>query len=333
MVRNNEYLPLNTNVFGNLGVSTVMIKTSFSQSSGQFNPTFETFRENRLIVADRLASQNQPITERDETGFPKGYGKSQQDVVLHSFLAAYLGADPNKVALEPIKRIGLPNWNLKYSGLNKIPSLSKIFSRFSLNHGYRASYTINNFQTNFDYDADFPLNTDVTGNIIPERLFSNVTLVEQFNPLMQLDMELKNNFKFLIEINRDRSLSLSLDNNLLTEVSGNEYVGGLGYRFRDLRMRTNFNGRRIILKGDLNIKADLSYRNNITVIRNLEYDNNQVTAGQKTFILKITADYALSRNVMATFFYDHNFSKFAISTAFPQTSIRSGFTLRYNFGN
>ena len=333
LVRNNEYLPLNTNVFGNLGVSTVMIKTSFSQSSGQFNPTFETFRENRLIVADRLASQNQPITERDETGFPKGYGKSQQDVVLHSFLAAYLGADPNKVALEPIKRIGLPNWNLKYSGLNKIPSLSKIFSRFSLNHGYRASYTINNFQTNFDYDADFPLNTDVAGNIIPERLFSNVTLVEQFNPLMQLDMELKNNFKFLIEINRDRSLSLSLDNNLLTEVSGNEYVGGLGYRFRDLRMRTNFNGRRIILKGDLNIKADLSYRNNITVLRNLEYDNNQVTAGQKIFILKITADYALSRNVMATFFYDHNFSKFAISTAFPQTSIRSGFTLRYNFGN
>ena len=238
-----------------------MIKTSFSQSSGQFNPTFETFRENRLIVANRLASQNQPIIERDETGFPQGYGKSQQDVVLYSFLAAYLGADPNKVELEPIKRIGLPNWNLKYSGLNKTPSLSKIFSRFSINHGYRASYTVNNFQTNFDFDPNLPFNTDAAGNVIPERLFSNVTLVEQFNPLMQLDMELKNNFKFLIEINRDRSLSLSLDNNLLTEVSGKEYVGGLGYRFRDLRMRTNFNGRRIILKGDLYIKADLSYRN------------------------------------------------------------------------
>ena len=158
-------------------------------------------------------------------------------------------------------------------------------------------------------------------------------MVEQFNPLLQLDVELKNNFKFLVELNRDRSLSLSLDNNLLTEVNGNEYVGGLGYRIRDLRMRTSFNGRRVILKGDLNIKANVSYRNNITVLRNLEYDNNQVTAGQQIFILKLTADYALSRNIMATFFYDHNFSKFAISTAFPQTSIRSGFTLRYNFGN
>jgi hypothetical protein len=41
----------------------------------------------------------------------------------------------------------------------------------------------------------------------------------------------------------------------------------------------------------------------------------------------------LSRNLTSQFFYDHNFSKFAISTAFPQTSIRSGISIRYNFGN
>ena len=333
LVRQNEYLPLNTNVFGNLGVSTVMIKTSFARGSGQYNPVFETFRANRIIMAERLAAEQQLALGRDAEGFPKGYGKTQQDVILQSFLAAYMGADPSTMALEPIKKLGLPNWNLKYAGFNKIPSLAKIFTRFSVNHGYRASYTINNFQSNFEYDPSLPSKTDVAGNVLPQRLFSNVTLVEQFNPLLQLDVELKNNFKFLVELNRDRSLSLSLDNNLLTEVSGNEYVGGLGYRIRDLRMRTNFNGRRVILKGDLNIKADVSYRNNITVLRNLEYDNNQVTAGQQIFILKLTADYALSRNIMATFFYDHNFSKFAISTAFPQTSIRSGFTLRYNFGN
>ena len=84
---------------------------------------------------------------------------------------------------------------------------------------------------------------------------------------------------------------------------------------------------------DLNIKADVSYRDNITVLRNLEYDNNQVTAGQRLMAIKVTADYALTKNLTALFFYDHNFSEFAISTAFPQTSIRSGFTIRYNFGN
>ena len=124
-----------------------------------------------------------------------------------------------------------------------------------------------------------------------------------------------------------------MDNNLLTESSGEEYVLGLGYRLKDLPFTTRIGNRRRTLKGDLNIKADLSYRNNITVLRNLEIDNNQVTAGQTLWSIKVTADYALTQNLQALFFYDHNFSKFAISTAFPQTSIRSGFTIRYNFGN
>ena len=157
--------------------------------------------------------------------------------------------------------------------------------------------------------------------------------MEQFNPLIRVDMELKNSFKFLAELKTDRALSLSLDNSLLTESSGEEYILGMGYRVKDLPFTTRIGGRRRTLKGDLNIKADLSYRNNITVLRNLEIDNNQVTAGQTLWSIKVTADYALTQNLQALFFYDHNFSKFAISTAFPQTSIRSGFTIRYNFGN
>jgi len=126
---------------------------------------------------------------------------------------------------------------------------------------------------------------------------------------------------------------LSLDNNLITESLGDEYVVGLGYRIQEVRFRTSIGGRRVILNGDLNIKADVSYRDNVMVLRNLEYDNNQVTAGQRLMSIKIAADYALTRNLTALFFYDHNFSEFAISTAFPQTNVRSGFTIRYNFGN
>ena len=178
-----------------------------------------------------------------------------------------------------------------------------------------------------------PFELDNSGNIIPEILYSNINLVEQFNPLIRLDIELKNSFKLLADFKKDRALSLSLDNSLLTESIGDEYTLGLGYRVKDVRFRTNFGGKKITLKGDLNIKADFSYRNNVTVLRNLEYDNNQVTAGQKLMSIKITADYAISKNITSLFFYDHNFSKFAISTAFPQTSIRSGITIRYNFGN
>jgi cell surface protein SprA len=174
---------------------------------------------------------------------------------------------------------------------------------------------------------------DKLGDIMNPNFYSNINLAEQFNPLVRLDVEFKNSLKILAELRKDRALSLSLENSLLTEQSGNEYVVGMGYRLKDLRIRTSLGGRRVMLSGDLNLKADFSYRKNITILRNLEYDNNQVTAGQTLMSIKFSANYNLSKNLTSAFFYDHNFSEFAISTAFPQTSIRSGFTIRYNFGN
>jgi len=128
-------------------------------------------------------------------------------------------------------------------------------------------------------------------------------------------------------------LSMSFDNNLLTEQNGREYTVGLGYRIKDVKFVTNIGGQKTRLKGDLNLKADVSLRDNITIIRNLDIDNNQITSGQNLLSIKFTADYALSKNLNALFFYDHSFSQFKVSTAFPQTTINSGFTLRYNFGN
>ena len=333
-VTNQEYVPLNSNIYGNFGMSTILIKTAFNRTRGVTNASFDVFRANRFAVAARLAQEaGLSANDLDGRGYPKGFGKDQQEVLVASFLAAYTDTAPEKIRLDPIQRVPLPNWNLKYTGLSSLKAFKDIFNRFSIAHAYRASHTITNFQTNLDFDPSNPLAIDEAGNIIPERLFSNINLVEQFNPLLRLDVEFKNSLKILAELKRDRALSLSLDNSLLTESSGNEYVVGMGYRIKDLRIRTNLNGRRTTLSGDLNLKADLSYRRNITVLRNLDFNNNQVTAGQTLLSIKLTADYNLSRNLTTLFFYDHNFSKFEVSTAFPQTSIRSGFTLRYNFGN
>ena len=333
-VRNMDYIALNTNEYGNFGMSTILIKTAFSGGADIVNQNFKNFRDNRLIIANRLAAQNgTSLTDRDKNGFPDGYSKNHQTVLLASFLSAYSGTDPNKISFDPIQSTPLPNWNLKYTGLTKIKSLAKIFNRFSLTHGYRSSYTLTNYQTNLEFDPTQPLLKDKRGNYMTSRFYSNINLAEQFNPLIRLDVEFKNSLKILAEMRRDRTLSLSLDNSLLTEQSGNEYILGMGYRLKDLRIRTNLGGRRITLSGDLNLKADFSYRKNITLLRNLEYDNNQVTAGQTLMSIKFSAGYNLSKNLTSLLFYDHNFSEFAISTAFPQTSIRSGITIRYNFGN
>ncbi len=326
-----EYQSLTPNTFGNFTVSTLLIKTAFSTSDEFNSEAFDEFRENRLIVARRLAiERGDNPNNTDEEGFPVGYGKTNQAVLLPAFLAAYSGSDASKVQKGAFRDIPLPNWDLKYTGLMNLKWFKKRFKRFSVAHGYRANYTINQFQTNLEFEGS---EFDEGGNYRNPILYSNINLTEQFSPLVRLDMEMKSSIKILAEWKKDRALSLSFDNNLLTEIQGNEYIIGLGYRLQDLTFATRISGRKQIIKSDLNLRADLSLRQNETLIRYLDLENSQVTAGQDIYGLKLTADYALSKNLTALFFYDHTFSEYSISTAFPQTTIRGGFTLRYNFGN
>ena len=150
---------------------------------------------------------------------------------------------------------------------------------------------------------------------------------------MKLDFEMQNSVKIMAEVKKDRILSLSFDNNLLTEIKGHEYILGLGYRIKNVRIRSKMAGPTQIITADLNMMADISVRDNKTIIRYLDLEDNQVTSGQTIWGVKYKADYAFSKNLTGIFYFDYTFSDYAISTAFPQTTIRSGITLRYNFGN
>ncbi|MEQ8218055.1 MAG: cell surface protein SprA [Arenibacter sp.] len=333
-----EYVNLLGNNYGNFSISTLMIGTVFDKSDEFSSDSFQTFKENRITIANRIvAERNHDTGEVDDDGFPERYGKTSQDVLLPAFFAAYTGKDPNKVSLDAFRSIPIPNWNIKYTGLMRNPWFKKKFKRFSLSHGYRSAYSINSFQTNLTRtqlinEGMEPINSE-TKDFLPVNIMNNVVLTDQFNPLMRVDFEMQNSLSVLAEIRTDRALSLSFDNSLMTEINGKEYTVGLGYRFKDVKFVTNIGGEQQRLKGDLNLKADVTLRDNITIIRNLDIDNNQITSGQNLMSVKFVADYALSKSLNALFFYDHSFSKFAVSTAFPQTSINTGFTLRYNFGN
>ena len=335
-----DYTSVIPNTFGNFNISTNMIRTSFQTSTKDDSETFEQFKTNRFIIANRLAKNagidlNDP-NNIDENGFPVGFGRASQDVLLPAFLSAYTGSNADSEDLDLFKTIPLPAWNLKYNGFMRLSWFKENFNRFSIQHGYRSSYTINQFQSNLEYNFRNPYsqtNIDQNGNFRSELFIANVNLIEEFSPLVRFDFEMKNSLSVLAELRKDRALSLSLNNNLLTEMQGEEYVIGFGYRIKDLTMVTQFEGNRRVLSSDLNIKADLSLRKNSTIIRNLDVLSNRVTSGQDIWSINFVADYAFTKNLTALFFYDHVFSQNAISTIFPQTTIRTGFTLRYNFGN
>jgi len=352
-----NYNPQSPYSFGNFSISTVLIKTSFGKSDENGSAAFDDFRNNRLTIADRLAQQyygtsiprygdlaNPIPTDVNDprynfynanAGYPIGFGKNNQAVLIPAFLAAYTGSSADGVSLGTFRSFPIPNWTVKYSGLMRYKFFKENFKRFSIQHAYRASYTINSFRSNLDYDPNIvQQDNSGFGNFFNKTIIANINLVEQFNPLIRVDFEMKNSFKILAEIKKDRSLSMSFDNNLLTEVQGKEYIIGLGYRFKDVifssTLADNPTG---IIKSDINVKVDFSFRNNKTIVRYLDYDNNQLGGGQNIWSAKLTADYSLSKNLTAIFFYDHSFSKPVISTSFPLMNIRAGFTMRYNFGN
>ena len=247
------YNQLLGNNFGNFSISTMMIGTAFSKSNEFDSATFQELKDNRIIIANRIvADRNANVAGVDDEGFPLGYGKTSQDVLLPAFFAAITGQDANRVNLDAFREIPIPNWNIKYTGLMKNRWFKKKFKRFSIQHGYRSSYSINSFQTNLErvqlVKDDLPPINSETGNVLPENIINNVVLTDEFNPLVRLDFEMKNSLSVLAELRTDRIFSLSFDNNLLTEINGKQYTVGLGYRFKDVKFVANIGGEKTRFK-------------------------------------------------------------------------------------
>ncbi len=323
-------------VTGNFSTSYSMFSTAFKDG----DQLFQELRNNRVTISTRLGTQaGIDVTDPanlNTDGTVVGFNGNSQDVLLPAFLAAYSGKDAGKVKLELFRDIPVPNWNLRYTGLMKFKWFKKNFSSFSMSHGYRSSYTVSNFTNNLQYDANDPFGitnvNEINDNFNSELLVSSVTLVDEFSPLIRVDMKMKNSFSLKGEVRRDRTLTMNFNNSTLTDIKGTEYIVGFGYVFKDVKMKTSFTGKKQTLKGDINLRADISLRDNLTLIRSVDIDNDQISGGQKLFSIKLTADYRLNSNLTASFYYNHQTSRYAISTTFPRQSINAGFNFIYNLG-
>lgn len=339
------YLSAFPNYQENFVVSTMSLGTSFKATDALYL---------KLIENVKLLSQAQGLryglTDTDGDGYTQGYGITNASILVPAFLATYQGeaADGNKLGYK--KRIPLPNWNITYSGLTNMPFFAKKFDRLELSHSYQSSYTVSGVQSNLslyadpiEYNADGTITTDSTGeptsgldgngNLLTDYSYSSVSLVESFAPLVGVDMTFRNSMQISARYNKDRMISMSLSNYTLTEDVGNELVIGLGYTLKDVKMKMRYMGKKKTIKGDVNLRADLSIRDSETKIRNILENDTQVTGGQRIFSLGVTAQYMLSKSLSASLYYEQMVTKYKVSTAFPLSTVRAGVNITFTFGN
>ena len=290
------------------------------------------------------------------------------DVMIPAFLSAYCGGSKNLKLFPSLMRM-LPNWRLTYSGLGKLRFMKPVFKTFNVNHSYQSVYSVGSYNTFSSFmklagDRGF-VNDVSTGNPVPSSMYdiSNVSINETFSPFLGFDMTFNNNLTAKVEYNRTRMLSLSLTSQQIAEARLNDYVIGVGYKVDDLKLfsptrrpkRRGAKGRAAnsrkksssdeeksedtntsrgsrsagTISNDLNLRLDLSLRNQSSIQRNILTMLSQATSGNKAFKISFSADYTLSKLITLSAYYDRQTNTPLLSSSsYPTTTQDFGVSIK-----
>ena len=339
---------LNPYALGSFSISYISFQTLFKK----FDPnivsgTFKQFEANRIILSEKLGVKNlynyngpNPPTAGPD-GYFKGYGRYAQDVIIPAFISAYTNKDPLSVSLiknsnpklnaNPFSGLkAKPNWNLTYNGLSKIKGLEKIFTNFTIRHGYRSTLSMNSFnsalffQDPFRYGFPSFIDT-LTGNYVPYFFVPNITITEEFSPLISIDVTFTNRLTARMEYRKTRQLSLSLIDYQLAENRSTELTVGADWTVRGMPLIKKIG--KLKLDNDVTFKLDLSIRDDATANSKLDQNTSFGTAGQKVISIHPTIDYVINSRIRATFFFQQDRTIPKIATTAPITNTRAGLQL------
>ena len=341
---------LNPYAAGSFNVSYIAFQTLFEKfDPNVISTTFKQFEANRLILSRRLAGLNPNHTSatgggQDADGYFKGYGRYSQDVVIPAFIAAYTKRDPLTVNLIKNSNPNLrsnpfsgimpkPNWTVTYNGLSRISGMDKVFTSFTLRHGYHSTFSMNSFNTALlftdPFRVGYPYFRDtLTGNFIPYFLIPNLTIQEAFDPLIALDMTFTNQLSLSFEYRKSRQLSLSLVDYQLAENQSKEITFNLNWRRKGVPLIKKLPFMKGKMDNDVTIRVDFSLRDDATANSKLDQGTSFGTAGQKVIRIAPSIDYVINNRVSMKFYFEQNRNIPKISNAFPITNTRGGVQVR-----
>ncbi|MFS8082283.1 MAG: cell surface protein SprA [Ginsengibacter sp.] len=348
----NNFAHLSPYINGGFSVSYIALNTLFEKyDPNRVSATFLKFQDYREILSKRLGSINKynlvagnPL---GSDGYALGYGRYAVDVLVPAFIAAYTGQDPTKVSLIKQQNGNLksnpfsgilpkPNWRISYTGLSKIPALSSIFTNFTLTHAYNASLGMNSFTSALLYQDisryNYPSFIDtLSHNYIPFFLVPNITIQEQFAPLVGIDMTFTNQLSLKFNYVKQRQLSLSLIDYQLSEVRSTEYTFGGSFRKRGLKLpfKLPFSKKDTKkLDNEIKFQLDFSVRDNVTSNSRLDQNSSFATNGSKEININPTIDYYISNRVNIKLYFQQRRVNPYISSSAPTVDTRAGVQIR-----
>lgn len=342
---------LNPYLTGTFSVSFLSFQTLFEKyKPNEISNTFKQFENNRQIISNRLGIQNPYVNGLTGTnGYAKGYGRYAQDVLIPAFIAAYTGKSANSIALinegggsvtsNPFSGyLPKPNWHISYNGLSKLPWFRKIFTNFSLTNSYTSTLSMNSFTSSLNYRDPYGYGQPgfidtLTGNLVPFYQVPNITISEQFAPLLDIDIQFVNQVQAKVGYSRSRQLSLSLIDYQLSETHSTEVTVGAGIRKRGvpLPFRVRMPGQNESskkLQNDLTLRLDFSIRDDATSSSYLDQNASLPTGGQRVITISPSLDYVLNNRINLKLYFDQRRTTPKISTTPPIVTTKAGLQIR-----
>ncbi len=316
---------------GQFSMSFLSFRTAFEKANrDNSSEVFDKFRGYRAVLRDRLNTENTAGGE---------YNENSQDVLIAAFFAAYRGKDPYTVRTDPFLKFPMPNWDVNYSGLSRLPLFKKMFSSFNLRHKYMSNYSVGNFTSSLDYEAlyvnlavmGYPLSSRLNdlGQFIPVFAMSTITLSEKFQPLIGMDFRTQSRITARLEYNRDRSVALNLSNSQVAELFNQDITINIGFTKNNVPLPFKINGVKKTLKNDMTMQLGMTFRDTRQIQRKFDGENIPI-AGNINFQLNPTINYMVNNRLSFTLYFTRMFNDPLVSNSFYRSSTAGGIQLKFN---
>jgi cell surface protein SprA len=330
-------------------MTTITIGTSFGGGSAKNNYQSDVYdkfvgnlENNRQALENIYKDSEYPVSSNlaGQKYNPANGGVDiySADVMIPSFLDAYTGIGGNDIFPNMLRM--LPNWKIKYSGLSKLPFFEKHFKSVNIEHGYKSVYAVgaySTYATYMEYSRGIGfVNNATTGMPIPSSRYNigAVSVNESFSPLIGLDVTTNNNLTIGAKFIKSRMINLSLTAIQMVETQNQEIAFNIGYKILDMKLFGGNKANKSKQKksgNDINIRADFSFKNQSSICRSIDKGTTQATSGNKSFNYSVTADYAYSKALSFSLYFDRQKTIPLISTSsYPTTTTDFGVSMKFS---